>query len=404
MFLHKFIALAVLLAISVSSQDATLCANYEGKKVGCLFSKDAGANYEFRIETYEQVGYIAFGFGSSMADAEVYVAWYFLLFLILRSNDDEDVTLSRRESTGRREPTAVVQAQTVTDSSFQEGKLSVTFLRPKVVDGGASITSDSTPLIWAFTPAAVEGGDDVAASIQFHGDRKGGSGKSVNLLQSNKSAPTAPSSSPSKAYLTAHVYLMIFAWAISMPAGIFVARFMKAKLGVWWFRLHIAFMLVGALLVSFIALACVSAYTGSPWVDFSKYNAAGKFHVLFGVIVTVSSVLQVTSGFVIDKLYQPRRTYVPWYSFDSLTNRWDKMHWIAGRVSGSLGYVNIAFGIALYGSYGRDVSGMAITYGLWTVILIGLFVFASIRWGQTHDEPAKPSLKGYLSPIFNNLF
>jgi hypothetical protein len=71
------------------------------------------------------------------------------------------------------------------------------------------------------------------------------------------------------------------------------------------------------------------------------------------------------------------------------------MHWIMGRIGGSLGYVNIAFGIALYGQFGKDISGLGIGYGVWTILLIGGFVFASIRIGQTHDEPAKPSLKGY---------
>jgi hypothetical protein len=142
-------------------------------------------------------------------------------------------------STGQREPTTegAEQSYTVTDSSVEEGLMKVTFLQPK---SATTISGDSTKLIWAWTKIEVEGGDDVDSQISFHGtENYGNSGsKPVNLLAASSGAEganneSADSSSPNPAYLTAHVYLMIFAWAISMPAGIFIARFLKGYLGVW---------------------------------------------------------------------------------------------------------------------------------------------------------------------------
>jgi hypothetical protein len=102
------------------------------------------------------------------------------------------------------------------------------------------------------------------------------------------------------------------------------------------------------------------------------------------------AVLQVVGGFLIDKFYDARRISIPWY---------DKMHWYMGRIAGSLGYVNIGLGIALYGAVGNDVSAFGIAFIVWTVLLIISFIWAGIRFGQTHDEPvykpSRPSLSGY---------
>ena len=42
-----------------------------------------------------------------------------------------------------------------------------------------------------------------------------------------------------------HGVLMSLAWIICPFIGIFIARYMKDKLGVWWFRLHMLFLLGG---------------------------------------------------------------------------------------------------------------------------------------------------------------
>jgi ABC-type uncharacterized transport system permease subunit len=71
-------------------------------------------------------------------------------------------------------------------------------------------------------------------------------------------------------------------------------------------------MLFGTTLVAIIALACVAQYTGSPWIDLAKYSAVGRLHVVFGVLTVFLAVLQVISGFLIDKFYDARRISVPW--------------------------------------------------------------------------------------------
>ncbi|KAL3896590.1 MAG: hypothetical protein SGCHY_003973 [Lobulomycetales sp.] len=373
------ILVASLLVYCVSAQ--ALCAKNRGKTIGCLHSKDAGEDIEFQIDTNVKVGYIGFGLGSDMSRAEIYVAWEY----------EGEVVLSRRSSSGRVEPKATEQIHTVIKSSVSpDGLLSVTFLRPKNVRNGVSLAGNSkSPIIWAYTPAAVEE-DGVDAQISFHGDRKGASRGSVSLLAATSAVGGGGSGQEAapqnKAFLTAHIFLMTFAWAVSAPMGVAIARFFKTALGSWWFRLHIGFMLIGTTVVSIVGLACIAAYIGTPWIDFAKYSPTGRAHILFGVLTVLLAAIQVVSGFIIDKLFDADRKSIPWY---------DKMHWWMGRIAGSLGYVNVGVGIALYGAYGNDTAGLAIAYGVWTVLLLGLFIFASIKIGQTHDGPPNPKLKGY---------
>lgn len=145
-------------------------------------------------------------------------------------------------------------------------------------------------------------------------------------------------------------------------------------------------MLVGSTIFSIIGLACIFAYVGTPWIDMSRYSAAGQAHVVLGVMVVLFSAIQVVSGFVIDRLFDAERTEIPIR---------DKLHWWLGRTAGIFGYVNVGIGLSLYASYGNDVTGFTISFALWTVLLIGFYVFASIKLGQTHDEPMRPTLSGY---------
>ena len=42
-----------------------------------------------------------------------------------------------------------------------------------------------------------------------------------------------------------HGIIMTVAWGVCPFVGIFVARYLKEKLGVWWYRIHVVFMLGG---------------------------------------------------------------------------------------------------------------------------------------------------------------
>jgi hypothetical protein len=51
-----------------------------------------------------------------------------------------------------------------------------------------------------------------------------------------------------KKTIIVHGLLMAAGWGLCTVAGIFVARYMKAIMGVWWFRAHVAFMLLNVIM------------------------------------------------------------------------------------------------------------------------------------------------------------
>ena len=77
---------------------------------------------------------------------------------------------------------------------------------------------------------------------------------------------------------------MTIAWILLVPIGIFVARFFKNKLGVWWFRIHITVMGLAAILtiagfVLVFEAVGTDHFSGTRYVSSSGY--VGWTHVVF---------------------------------------------------------------------------------------------------------------------------
>lgn len=144
-------------------------------------------------------------------------------------------------------------------------------------------------------------------------------------------------------------------------------------------------MLVGCTLLGLVGVVCVIVYAGG--IDIQKYSTVGVIHVVVGLLVTFLSIVQVVSGFVIDKLFNPQRKEIPWY---------DKAHWWAGRIATSGGFINVAFGFVLRGMG----TAIFVLYGLWTALVLALFTFLTFRYGQTHDHETEhemsPTKEGYV--------
>ena len=96
------------------------------------------------------------------------------------------------------------------------------------------------------------------------------------------------------------------------------------------------------------------------------------------IIVT----LQLISGVVIDKLFDPTRVKTP------LT---DKLHWWGGRISVLFGIVNTFLGLVLYNAlFTASASSVyIILVSIWTVIVVGFFAIAQRIFGQTNDNAEK---------------
>jgi len=129
-----------------------------------------------------------------------------------------------------------------------------------------------------------------------------------------------------------HAILMVLAWMIFAPAGIFIARFgHKYK---WWFYVHIAIMVAAAVLC-IVGLAIGIIMTSS---DFKQTDRLILIHSFLGLFVTIGAcAVQPILGFIADKMYDPNRKSIPVWP--------DKIHWLIGRYSYVAAAINILIGM-----------------------------------------------------------
>lgn len=69
-----------------------------------------------------------------------------------------------------------------------------------------------------------------------------------------------------------HGVIMFLAWGVGPYVGIFIARFLKDALGVWWFRLHLGIMLVVTGFGTIIALILEYLYSNGPHFQNSAHK------------------------------------------------------------------------------------------------------------------------------------
>lgn len=186
---------------------------------------------------------------------------------------------------------------------------------------------------------------------------------------SDRPVEGAPSAGPilvSKDYkslLIIHGLLMFLAWGVAPFIAIFIARFLK-HIGHTWYLLHMGiFALItgGGSLAGFLL---VYLYKTPPHFE--------GFHRTLGLVVFIITFLQITLGFVIDKLYAPGRKSIPW---------WDQMHWWVGRALFLAGIVNIFTGLKQYEEKYAMSIGWYIGYATWLAVGFGLMVLGQWRYG-----------------------
>jgi hypothetical protein len=101
-----------------------------------------GDKVQFRMESPLSIsGYFAFGIGSSMQDAEIFVAY---------SDDNAEMQLLRKRSTKNVEPQSLAPDFTINlnETSITYSQY-ITFTRPKTLESGPSLVSGAQSFIWA---------------------------------------------------------------------------------------------------------------------------------------------------------------------------------------------------------------------------------------------------------------
>ncbi|KAJ3192949.1 DOMON domain-containing protein frrs1L [Irineochytrium annulatum] len=274
-------------------------------------------------------------------------------------------------------------------------RISFTASRPNALPAGNSGQSVNpspakTGYIFAYSSRAPSGSSPASLSVPQHdfsssftGDLSapsgggnnstGGNGTDPNPLvvtsaQPSRLLPLGPLGTDDRASVV-HGALMFVAWCVSPFLGIFVARFLKDLLGVWWFRIHVFLMLVvtGSLTIAgFLVkfLTRLPPHFRSP-------------HEQIGLAIVCGLVVQVIMGFVSNALWSPGRMGVPW---------WDKAHWWLGRGLFLLGIVNVYLGMYRYNDvsiYGVSTA-VVILCSVWIGLGFVAMVIGQVRFGQVH--------------------
>jgi len=153
----------------------------------------------------------------------------------------------------------------------------------------------------------------------------------------------------------AHGLLMFFAWALFVPVGTVIARYLKKYK--WWFNVH---RLINAFAMMLVLIAFIIA------VDFSSshfYN----LHTILGLIVVILGLSQPVIGTVADRWFNPDRESTPIFP--------DMTHWVIGYISLLAALANIAIGINEYGGEGGLLIAYIIYGGLVASVLFAFGVY-----------------------------
>jgi len=97
--------------------------------------------------------------------------------------------------------------------------------------------------------------------------------------------------------------MMMVAWLLLVPPGIFVARYVKPHSDSWW-PAHVALQVSGI-------LAFIVAFALICWELGFKSTHFRNIHGIIGLSVIILAVLQAILGLVAHCMYQPFRAAVP---------------------------------------------------------------------------------------------
>ncbi|KAJ3145113.1 hypothetical protein HDU89_007529 [Geranomyces variabilis] len=371
---------SVLSALSTSVSAAPLCFGPAGSTACVSSSQAPDGRALIHIEYPPSLGWVAFGIGKSMSSADVMLAYA----------TGNTVTVGRRTASRHALPTLEAsQDLEIVSSSANQTINTVTFYRPLAPAAAGSanaITPAAQSLIWAVRKGAAP---TSPTGITQHSSFGTATGNLLDGSMAQKAATTGPAAPASPAggasssagpvggepvvsgsqddgnsekLVKAHGLIMGIAWGVLAPAAVLIARFGKAAMGVWWFRVH-ASIFVAVVILTYVAFVLVYESIGSDGTHFSV--ADNGAHVILGLIVLILAAPQAFLGIIIDRLYKPDRQSVPIH---------DQIHHHLGRLTLLVAVVNIPFGIWLY--Y-RDAPGSP----TWAYVVFALaMAFTVVAW------------------------
>ncbi|KAI9349181.1 hypothetical protein BDR26DRAFT_853180 [Obelidium mucronatum] len=172
---------------------------------------------------------------------------------------------------------------------------------------------------------------------------------------------------------------MFIAWSVLPPIAIFIARYMKDRMGHNWYLSHKWIMLGGVGIFTIIGIVSVE-WSLNPTDSVLRFIGSSNHGIIGTVVALIVYPLQVILGEVSNALWSAERKSIPW---------WDKAHWWLGRAVVVLAIVNTYLGLVEYGAKVIWIVG----YWVWiaVVVFVGFGYFGEVQMGGVVHHVATDS-------------
>jgi len=294
-------------------------------------------------------GWVAFGVGASMADADVALAYV----------ENGQAVLEDRYSNGYMLPILDdSNSITLVDGTETGGVTRVTFRRPLA----AADAQDRQISATGVTPVIFAWGD--SDTLSYHGPNRV-AGVSINFM-ANTDAVLDDPQTPAFDYIkvfSIHGVLLFLSWGIFVPVAIFAVRYRKHY--AYWLALHRYLM---TMVVAITSLAAGLGVIAAP-------GDIGKPHHWLGFVVTGFAILQAIAGSLVRYWHT---SFVPPLQYVLLRT----LHRWCGRVALVASFVTCAFGAQLL------EDGLQWAVLVWGCVLVCGFIVAEII--RVKDVAAAP--------------
>ncbi|KAJ3208231.1 hypothetical protein HDU82_002770 [Entophlyctis luteolus] len=342
---------------SVSSNLAisTYCVDTAGTFCVRAVRDGSAGTTTFTLTSETVNGWIAIGTGTQMAGSRMYVGWGAnATTAIVSQRDGGKVGHSIPQYVATVPGARRIDIAVASGGSIQApAALGVEF-GVDISDGVVS-TTELSRFIYAVSDTAPTAPSDAAGTFAEHPVYNCGAFVLNVTVLGTETVGVGIGTDRSR---VAHGALMFTAWAVLLPVGIFIARYLKDRLGAGWYVLHKWIMIAGVSICTVAGLVIIelSVPTGS-----SRFS--GSQHAILGAIITLALYpLQIILGLVSNALFDPSRPSIPW---------WDQVHWWIGRLLLLLGILNTFFGLILF----DPPAFYTICYWIWIGIVACVFAF-----------------------------
>jgi hypothetical protein len=266
--------------------------------------------------------------------------------------------VSSSDNDGFDDPQAQTPSGLIATSGFSDPVTSTTtfsFTRKLVsgIPGDIDFAAGMVEVIWAR-------GQKNQTTLAYHGPGNAGSFR-LNFF----SGAAAPVNSGIGWMVQLHAVLMVSAFIVLMPFGIFVATYLKAFW--WWFPLHVMVMSIALLTALGAFIIALLMTVGGHFLS---------WHAKIGLATLCLSSIAPVLGVLADRLWDPDRKGPPLWP--------DVIHWWTGRLSVAGAATAIMFAVAMLGF--SPVLYAAFGGVLACYLLIYFGVFAMRKAGVTVDD------------------